>query len=425
MPAPAVRWDIGPDEAGPPPPDTHPNHGWRSVALLAAAAVVFLGGLALKTTGDARRAREQLTGTLVGVLLAEARAQAGRDTAAAELLLDPEAPREWAQRYRRLFGPSPVNPYNELCGAYGPEWHPPETQPTVTIDAERERGADRRVLLTVAWAGGSAPNERRAYRQVDGVWLRSPLTESERNRGPRQTSQVGDVQIEGPAGDVTALVSDPALAVDFAALDQRVLADLEVAAPFTPRPAPVTRVVVRPTELESAVIEVGIAPERLVVVNSPALALVNPDGPLSASGLYRLALVQAVLSARYSQFGISELPFGPYWALSDAERKDIRNRLRRTLDGEWRSQLSRGSEEGEAFQLRYRDYEEWQRNCISDALLVQQLLETGRVKSIAELISTALRADQGGRPWVLDASGQPDRTAYDSWARDWATTPEP
>lgn len=428
MPASAVRWDIGPEEAAPSPTEPHPQprQGWRSVALLAAAALIFLGGLALKTTGDARREREQLTATLVGVMQAEARAQAGQDKAAAEQLLDPEAPRDWAQRYRRLFGPSPVNPYNELCGVYGPEWHPADSQPVVTIEGERARGGSQRVLLTVAWLGGSAPSERRAYRQVDGAWRRSPLTESERTRGARQSRQVGEVLIEGPAGDVAALASDPALAVDFAALDRRVRSDLAVTPPFTSRPVPVTRVVVRPTELESAVIEVGIAPERLVVVNSPALALVNPDGPLSAAGLYRLALVQAVLSARYSQFGVSELPFGPYWALSDAERKEIRNHLRRALDGAWRSQLSREPGAAEVYQMRHRAYDEWQRRCISDALLVQQLLETGRVDTIAELVrrfSFAEGAD--GSQVLLDLSGQPDRAAYDDWARAWATTPEP
>ena len=168
-----------------------------------------------------------------------------------------------------------------------------------------------------------------------------------------------------------------------------------------------------------------------MLVNAPSLALVNPDGPLLAAALYRLALVQAVLGARYSQVGVTELPFAPYWSLSTDERLALRNRLRQALGGQWRSQLVRDPDPAATFQMRYSFYDEWQRRCLSDALLVQQLLETGRVSSIGDLV-TRFDPDPGGDRGPVDAggvllelSGQPDRASFDAWARAWATTPEP
>jgi hypothetical protein len=388
-------------------------------------ALALLAAVALKTGDDARREFARLATELAAVVQAEARLQADGDLDSAEAYLDPDAPRDWAQRYRRLYDPTPVNPYNELCGVYGTEWHPQTAPPEVSILSARDEAAGRRVRLALTWPVGSRAGEERAYRWVGGRWRRTPLTDAERTHGRELSRQVGEVVITGPAGDVAALTADPALAIDFAALDRRVRGDLAGVMP-TRRggQTATTQVVLRPTELEGPVIETGIAPQRLVLVNAPSLALVNPDGPLLAAALYRLALVQAVLGARYSQVGVTELPFAPYWSLSADERLALRNRLRQALGGQWRSQLVRDPDPAAAIQMRYSFYDEWQRRCLSDALLVQQLLETGRVSSIGDLVTRFDRERDSGKV-LLGLSGQPDRARYDDWARTWATTPEP
>ncbi len=434
-----LRWQVRETETRPlagstaPPTDESGGDGATSgggrgrwwVVLLSSVVLIGLGAVMVRANLDARRERERLLLDLTATVMAEAKAQVLEDGDAAQAFLDPEASRDWAARYVRLYNPAPVNPYNELCGVYGPEWQPSDGKVDVVLEAAAAGPGGRRVVVRVAWRDGSRATERRAYREVDGSWRRAPLTVAERVRGADREVQLGDVLLRGPAADVADLTQDPELALDFAALGARVLADL----PFVSRAArggPRVTVVVRPTELEGPVIEVGVAPERLVVVNSPALALVNPDGPVSAAALYRLALARGVLAAQFHQFGVQELPFAPNWSLTEAEQRAVRNRLREALAGEWRSQLSRADEPAEAFRLRYREYDEWQRRCISDALLVQQLVVTGRVASYGELVDRFGNTDaEAAELLLLVLSKQSTPTLYEAWAQAWATTPEP
>jgi hypothetical protein len=408
----------GPGPAGPPA-----GRARLAFGLLAAGVVLVLGGGMWRANREAHREFEALVTELAGVVAAEARAQVSGDRGAAEAWLDPAAPRDWTQRYRRLYAPPPINPYNELCGVYGAAWHATEAPPALTIETARREGAGWRVVLALSWDLGSRPAERRAYRRQGRAWRRTPLVGAELGRGAARERRLGQVLLRGPAADVATLTEDPALAVDYPALDRRLQADLSPLFGPPDLHGPIT-VVVQPTELEGVVIEVGVAPERLVILNSPAVALVNPDGPLTAATLYRMELVQALLNARYAQFGFSELPFGPYWSLTGDERRAVRNRLREALAGAWRSQLARDPAPEEAYGVRYRNYGEWQRRCISDLLLVEQLLVTGRVPSVGELIKHA-SGDAGlSGPALLRLAGQPDGAAFERWARAWATTEE-
>jgi hypothetical protein len=420
-----LSWHVAPEEAPRrPPPDASPvepapsRRRWLGLALAAGIVLLVLVAQMRRAADEARRERAALIVALGDHVVAEAQAMAAGQPGAAANWMDPAAVADWAVRYRRLFEPAPVNPYNELCGVYGTEWHPNAARPALTLVNLAGPPGARRAVLRVAWAEGSAATEPRAYREVDGGWRRTPLTKAEITRGAWRELVLGAWRVVGPAGDLRVLTTPTGPGVDFARLDEQVRQDVPRAASAV---LSAGRVVVQPTELESPVIEVGIAPEPRVVVNSPELALVNPDGPLSAGALYRLALVTSAASARYGQLGAAELPFGPFWALDDAERKAVRNHLRGVLDGAWRSQLA---EEDAPVNEDRAPYERWQRGCISDALLVQQLLATRRVESLAELIGRMDQANDGAAV-LLDLSGQPDRAAYERWARDWAVTPEP
>jgi hypothetical protein len=433
MADPPLSWHVEADEArrrprsGPAPVDVEGPEGgrdWRPLALAAGAILLALAGLVWRVGQQTEQERAALTTALGDHVVAEAKAMAARRVQDAPALLDPAPPPAWAQRYLRLFAAESVNPFNELCGVYGVGWHPNTARPAVTLVDLQESPAGRRAVVRLTWSTGSAATELRAYREVAGAWRRTPLTDAEMTRGAIREVQVGPWHVSGPDGDVRALTTAEGPGVDFALLDQRVQAvraALVVDRPgdaWVASPSADGRIVVRPTELEMPVIE---GPEPYVVVNSPDMALVNPDGPLSAAALYRLALVTGAVNARYGEQAAA-VPFGPFWALDDAESKAVRNRMREVLAGAWQSQFKPDEASAIPDLAEPAAYQSWQRGCISDDLLMQQLLATGRVASLAELIE---RLNLGGVAAFLTLSGQPDRPAFERWARAWATTPEP